>query len=182
MQQRLQGVEALDDALGEIPALDADTHHDIGCEAVPLADRGAAGGDIGQKLQPAWRPLDRDGIGRDAADPALQRDRHLFVIDLTLDETIHRLEEILAVVAGVEAQDVGREHVQENLPLPRTDAERLGVRPGDMPEQGDGGLGNFRAHELRQQREVKILDHHHGTVGVRLRRHHLRELLIRKDQ
>ena len=37
-------------------------------------------------------------------------------------------------------------------------------------------LGIFSADELRQQREMKVLDQHHGAVGARLRRDHVGEL------
>ncbi len=104
----------------------------------------------GNILQPARRPLDRYRVGSHAAHVTLQSDRHVLMIDLALHETIHGVQEILAMVARVKAEDVGRQHVQQHLALPRTHAECLGVRPRDVPEQHDGGLGNFRADELRQ--------------------------------
>ena len=62
------------------------------------------------------------------------------MVDLAFDEPVHGGQEVLAVVERMKAQDVGLEHVQQQLPLPRADAEGLGVRPWDVPEQRDGGL------------------------------------------
>ncbi len=110
---------------------------------MPFAHRGAAGGDIGQTAQPARRPFDGDRIGGDAAHVPLQSDGHVLVIDLALDEAVHRVQEILAVIARVKAQDVGRQHVQQHLALPRAHAEGLGIGPGDVPEQRDRRLRNL---------------------------------------
>ena len=100
------------------------------------------------------------------------------MIDLAFHESIHRVQKILAVIASMKSQDVGRQHVQQHLPLPRAHAEGLGIGPRDMPEQRDRGLGYLPANQLRQQREVEVLNQNHGTGGVRLRRHHLGELGI----
>ena len=112
---------------------------------VALAHRRAAGGDIRQGAQPARRPFDRDRIGRHAADAALQRHRHVLVIDLAFDEAIHRVEKVLAVIARVKPEDVGRQHVQQHLALPRTHAEGLGIGPRDVPEQRDRSPWGFSA-------------------------------------
>ncbi len=47
-----------------------------------------------------------------------------------------------------------------------------------MPEQRDRGLRNFPADQVRQEREMEILDQDHRTVRARFRRHHVGELLI----
>ena len=145
-------------------------------DSIALAHRRPAGCDVRQLLQPARRPLDGDGIRRHPAHMALQGHRHVLVIDLAFHEAIHRVQKILAVIAGVKSQDVRRQHVQQHLALPRTHAEGLGVRPGDVPEQCNRRLGYFLADQLRQQREMEILDQNHRAVGVRFRRHHLGEL------
>ncbi len=106
----------------------------------------------------------------------LQGHRQVLVIDLAFHEAIHGIQEILAVIARVKPQDVGRQHVQQHLALPRTHAEGLGIGPRDVPEQRDRRLGYFLADQLRQQSEMEVLDQDHGTVGVRFRRHHLGEL------
>ncbi len=115
-------------------------------------------------------PLDGDGIGSHPAHMPLQRHRHVFMVDLAFHEAVHGIQEVLAVVARVKTEDVGRQHVQQHLALPRAHAEGLGVGPGNVPEQRNGGLGYPPANEVRQQREMKILDEHHGTVGVSIRR------------
>ena len=176
IQQRLQRVEALDDALGEIPALDPQADDHVGRDLIAFAHRCAAGCDIRQVRQPARRPLDGDRIRGHPADAALQRHRHVLAVDLALEKAIHRVEKILAVIARVKTQNVGRQHMRQHLALPGTHTESLGVRPGDMPEQGDRRAGNFFANQQRQQRKMKILDENDRGRGGRFRRDDLREL------
>ena len=96
LEQCLERVEALDDAFGEIPALHTQADDDVGPDAVALAHgRAARGSRRADRLQPARRPFDRDRIRRDAADPALQRHRHMLVIDLAFHEAVHCVQEIL---------------------------------------------------------------------------------------
>ena len=71
VQQCLHRLEPLEDALGEIPALDAETHGDSGTNPILLAHRCAAGRDIRNILKPARRPLDRYGVGSDATHVTL---------------------------------------------------------------------------------------------------------------
>jgi hypothetical protein len=98
------------------------------------------------------------------------------MINLTFDVPIDRLEKILTMKARMEPQDIGGQHMRQDLTLPRTHAEGFGIGPGNVPEQGDGRFGNLVADEFGQQREVKVLNHDHRTIGIRLRRHHVRKL------
>jgi hypothetical protein len=47
---------------------------------------------------------------------ALGRDRHVLVVDLALDVAVDGLEEVLAVPARVEAEDVGLQHARAAAP------------------------------------------------------------------
>ncbi len=178
VQQRLQRLETLDDPLGEIPALDAQADGHVGADTVPLPHRRPARGDIGQTPQPARGPLDRDRIRCNPAHVPLKGDGHVFVIDLAFHEAIDGVQEILTMMPGMKPQDVGRQHVHQYLALPRTHAEGLGVGPGDVPEQHNRRLRYLPANELRQEREMEVLDQNHRTVGVGFRRHHVGKLLI----
>jgi len=93
----------------------------------------------------------------------------MLAVDLAFHEPVHGVEKVLAVIARVESQNVRRQHVQQHLALPRANAEGLGIGPRDVPEQRDGCLRDPGADELRQQREVKILDQHHGAVRAGFR-------------
>ena len=61
----------------------------------------------------------------------------MLVVDARLEEAVDRLEEVVAVEPRVEAEDRAAEHAVEDLLAPRADAERFGVRPGDVPERDD---------------------------------------------
>ena len=71
----------------------------------------------------------------------LQGHRHVFVVDLAFHETIHRAQKILAVIASMKAENVRCQHVQQDVAFPGTHTEGFSIGSGNMPEQGDGGLG-----------------------------------------
>ncbi len=82
----------------------------------------------------------------------------MFVLDARFEVAVHGLEKVLAVKSRVEPQDCAAEQALQQLDPPRTDAERLGVRPGDVPEGDDGRRRQTRLDHRRQQREVVVLD------------------------
>ena len=100
------------------------------------------------------------------------------MLDAGLEKAVDRLEEVLAVVARVETEDRAAEQALEDLGAPRADAERLGVRPWNVPERDDGGARQPLAHHPRQQREVVVLDQHDRIVGLRFVRHRIGEALV----
>ena len=106
----------------------------------------------------------------------LQRHGHELVVDLAFDGAIERRQEILAVVERVEAEDVGTEQVQQQLALPRADAKGLGVWPRDVPEQRDGRARHAFPDQLREQREVEVLDEHDRVGRRRFRGYDIGEL------
>ena len=175
LEQTLEREEALQDALGEVPALDADADAQVAAQAQALHDRGTRLLRRDARGQPAWRPLDRDRVWLDAADVALVRHRHVLLVDLALDEAVDRGEEILAVVARVKAQDVRAQHVRQDLALPWAHAEGFGIGPGNVPEQRDGGFHAAITQQPGQQCEVEILDQDHGLGAGRFLRDHFRE-------
>ncbi len=62
----------------------------------------------------------------------------------------------------VETEDAAAEEAVEQLIAPRADGERFGIRPRNVPERQDRGVGQSLADHPRQQREVIILDQHDG--------------------
>ncbi len=66
----------------------------------------------------------------------------------------------------MKADEIGPQHPVKNLPLPGTDAEGLGVRPGDVPEEGQPGIGPFFLDHPREKGEMVILDQNPGVPGV----------------
>ena len=158
LEQPLEGVQALEDALGVVEPVDAEGEAGAGGKRQPLEDLAPA-------LRHRWPggtlilrwPFDRDRIALDQRLVALEGDDRMLMLDPRLEEAIDGLDEVLAVKAGVEAEDRAAEHALEDFPPPGTDAEGLGVRPGDVPEGQDGRPGQAGANHRRQQREVVVL-------------------------
>jgi hypothetical protein len=91
---------------------------------------------------PAKAAPDADTAARPAATPPVPRspaEAPTLAIDPGLHVGIHRVQEVVAVLLGVEAHDARAEQPLEDLVTPRTDADALRVGPGDVPEGQDGG-------------------------------------------
>src|ERR1700733_13250512 len=116
-------MKTLQDALGEIPAFDADSKAHVRADAMALADRCPAAGDIRHLAQPVWWPFDRDGIGHHATHMPLERHPHVLAVDVALDEAVEGGKEVLAVIRGVEPEDIRTQHVGEDVLFPWTHTE-----------------------------------------------------------
>src|SRR5262249_48903943 len=79
-------------------------------------------------------PGHADGIGFDVGGVVAAHDREPLAVDPRLERAVHRFQKVVAVVLGVEADDVGPEHPEKDLPLPGADAEGLEVGPRNVPE------------------------------------------------
>ena len=178
VEKDLDRMKPLEDALREIPTLDTESQRHVVADAIATPYFDTRQIDRRQRVELARRPFDGDGVGCDMAHVPLQGHGHVLVIDLALHEPIDRGQEVLAVIAGVETEDVGAQQMQQHLVLPRTDSEGLGVGPGYVPEQDDGGIRLAIADEFRQQREVIVLDQHHRIAFAGLPGHDGRELLV----
>ena len=64
----------------------------------------------------------------------------------------------------VEAHQVGAQQTFQELALPRADAERFRIRPGNVPENRDARIGPRFLDEPRHQSEVVVLDQHHRIL------------------
>jgi len=69
---------------------------------------------------------------------------------------------------GCGIQDVYREHVQQYLRFQGQTPNVSGVGPGNVPDRQMVASVSC-PNELRQQRKVEVLNHHHGTVATRFR-------------
>ena len=85
--------------------------------------------------------VDADREGTDERRLVLVDDLGFLVVDPRLEVAVDRLEEVLDVVADLEAQEVVAEEAVEELVLPGQGAEGLRVRPGDVPELGHDQVG-----------------------------------------
>ncbi len=174
LEEAAQGAEALGQALGVVEPLHPDPEElGGGVEAREqlLARRG------GRVVHEAGSHADRKRLHR--RDVLAAGDREALPVDAGLDRALHRVQKVVAVVLGVEADDVGPQHPQQQIVLPRADREGLEVRPRDVPEDGGARIGALALDETRQQREVVVLDQHHGRLGARdLLEDRGRELLV----
>ena len=79
-----------------------------------------------------------------------------------------RVEEIMAVRAQVEAEQIVAQKAVDQFFLPGEGAEGFLVGPGDVPELGDDEIVAGLLEHARQQAEVVVLNEHEGRFAVRL--------------
>ncbi len=156
LQEAIQGEQAFRDALGVIEA-EAELFAQPSGPAFPRAPQIAAG-QVG---------IHTDGEGAHLGFVAAARDRKRLPVPAALQGAIDTFEEVVAVVLGVEAEQVVAEQAVQNLPRPRADQELVHVRPGDVPEVGDGQIGPGFLEQTGQQGEVIILDEDQGRTVLR---------------
>ena len=118
------------------------------------------------------------GNGRTFVSCDAARHGEALVIDARLDEAIDSLEKIVAVQLHVKAEQIAAEQTVQDLFLPRADAERFPVRPRDVPEVADDGIGTPALDDSRQQREVIVLHEDDGRRALDLVEHGLGELRV----
>ena len=174
LEEEAQRPDPLRQALGVVDALDP--HPDeLGLDSEPAQELGP--GDAQRVVDELGRDADRERLHVRRVLAA--RHRETLPVDARLERAVDRLQEVVAVVLGVEADQVGAEHAEQELALPRADPERLEVGPRDVPEDGDPRVGALGLDERRQRREVIVLDEHQGRLGVLdLVQHGVGELLV----
>jgi hypothetical protein len=106
---------------------------------------------------------------------AAQLDREVVPVEPRFEHAIDGVEEIVAVLLQVKAEQVGAEHAVEDLRTPRADAKRLGIGPRDVPEQADAQIGTPFLDEARHQRQLVVLHQHHRLAAADLVQHRLGE-------
>jgi hypothetical protein len=178
VEERVHGQEPLLDALGVVDAIDADAEQHIGREP-ELAPHLATTG-IGDGRRPvrasARATRSRWGRGGRASCAPPCTIALALAIDAALHEGVDRVDEVVAVLLGVEADDARAEQAGEQLFAPRADADALRVGPGDVPEGEDRRARQALADHLRREGEVVVLHEHDRIVGVDLLAHGVGEL------
>ena len=92
--------------------------------------------------------------------------REVFPVDARFDNAVDRLQEVGAVRLNVEAEEIGAQQPVHQFALPRTNPERLRIRPGNMPEDGHARVGPALLDHSRQQGKVIILHQHDRAADV----------------
>ena len=114
------------------------------------------------------RPFDRDRIPLHRGQLAAVRDGERLPVDPRFEQAVDGIDEVVAVELGVKAEDAAAQQPVEQLLPPGADAERFGVRPGDVPEGDDRGRRQLLLDHPRQQGEVIVLDQDDRVGGRRL--------------
>src|SRR5262249_7316288 len=161
LEEAAHGLDPLRQPLGVVEPLDADPQK-LARDAELAQDVFAGGlGRVEYELGGH-----ADGKRLDEGGPLAARHRELLPLHAGLDGALGRLQEIVAVVLRVEADDVRPQHAEEQLLLPGADAEGLGVGPRDVPEESDAGIGARALDEAGQEREVVVLDEDERRLDV----------------
>src|SRR5208282_2051813 len=139
LQEALEALDSLQDALGVVEAIDAE--HD---SMVLVAHRAP---------NAQWEGADLDGT------PA-EVDFVAFAVDLCAEKFFARALEMIYVGPRMKADQIAAEHSGQQLAPPGEDPEHLLRREGDVPEQPDRQLRTPRPNHHRRDREMEILDPH----------------------
>src|SRR5881396_3180442 len=161
LEEPPERAEALGEPLRVVHPLDADAE-ELGRD--PELPQELLARALGRIVDEPGRDADRKGL--DGGHALAAGDREALPVNPRLERAVDRLEEVVAVVLRVEADEVGAQHPGEQLRLPGADREGLGVRPRDVPEDRHTGVGPLRLDERGQQREVVVLDQDERLLGV----------------
>src|SRR5208282_872602 len=160
LQEALEALDSLQDALGVVEAIDAE--HDsmvLVAHCAPNAHRAVANPRFGRQLfevlnrNAQWEGADLDGT------PA-EVDFVAFAVDLCAENFFARALEMIYVGPRMKADQIAAEHSGQQLAPPGEDPEHLLRREGDVPEQPDRQLRTPRPNHHRRDREMEILDPH----------------------
>src|SRR5207253_2064085 len=99
LEQALDRAKALEDALGVVHPVDADTDQHIVAQLLDALHFGAAQGHGKLRLDPLRWPLDRDRVMLDLREMTAMGDRRRFALDARFEIAVDGLDEILAMEA-----------------------------------------------------------------------------------
>ena len=102
----------------------------------------------------------------------------MLVVDARLERAIDGVEEVVAVILHVKAEQIVAEQSVQDVLAPRADAKRLAVGPRNVPELADGHVRPRLLHEARQQREVIVLHEDDGAIVGHLLDHRIGEAAV----
>lgn len=157
LEEPLHGVKPLGDPLGVVDPVEP--------EADQLVVEAVAGSEA-LHLPPDRRPfglaadpleVHADGEGADPGGVAPVDHGRGLAIHPGLQLPGDRVQEVVAVGADVEAQDVGAQEPFQELPPPGGEAEDLRGGPRDVPEVADPGLVAGLLEEAGEEAEVVVL-------------------------
>ena len=158
--QRVERGEPLRDALRVVQPIDAQAD-DLGLEAQqrpqPLL--------LGPQLAIRRDRLDAIEVHADrhrhhgGAPAAVIHPRGL-LLHLDVELLGDSGQEVAPVALHLERQQIVGQQACQDLGAPRADAQPIGIRPRDVPEERRAHVGPARAQRGRDQREMVVLDEH----------------------
>ena len=164
-EEGVEGGEAAQHVLGEVGAVDPDDQ----VLAAALQHLALRRGDLGRLGRPP-QPLgvDRERVGAGPGLAAGVAHQAAVVVDVDLEQFVAAAQEVDAVGVGVEADDVVGEHAAEDrLADPtRQDPPAVGLRPGDVDEVVQEGVGPLGADHPRGGVEVVVVEHHQRPLAT----------------
>src|SRR5579872_4203471 len=92
--------------------------------------------------------------------------RRLVPVNTGFNNAVDRLQKVRTVRLNVESDEVRTEKPVYKFALPRADAECLRIRPGNMPENSDAGVGTTQLDHAWQKREVVVLQQDHRPADI----------------
>src|SRR5690606_9622218 len=119
-----------------------------------------------------------DGIGADQRRTSALHHRMRLTVNAALHESVHRVDEAIAMLLGVKADDARPEQTRNQLFAPGANAHPLGVWPWNLPKADDRRSRQPLADHLRGQAEVIILNQHDWIFRIHLLTYGVRELLV----
>src|SRR3984893_5021925 len=163
LEEEFDGAEALENAFGVVNAIDANSN-ERGADAELIAQRGALLVHTAMRLQriAVFLKTDADGVRTHARQMALASHREAVPFRERFDGAIDSGKKIVAVRLNVKADKVGTEQTVDQFTLPRTNPEDLRIRPRNVPENRNTGVGPRFLDHARKQCEMIILHQNNG--------------------
>ena len=177
VQQAVDRAQPLGDALRVIDPVHPHDQRPV-AEPVLLAERRGTGLPVGAEVLVRQCRIDAD---RERADGVSCPPRWTANRSRSMRHSsgpVHGLQEVVAVVLGVEPEQVVAEHPVEQFVGPRADAERLRVGPRDVPELRHHQVRPRGLQQPRQEGEVVVLDEDERRAALRFLKHGRGERLV----
>ncbi len=141
LQEALNRKKPFHNPLGVVEAVDANAHRG-GFDAEGLQQRcsffvsGLVRG-LGVRIGEG----DTDGERADGSVVIEALDGEVLPTDAGLDDAIDRLQEVGAMRLNVESNEVSAQQSVDEFTLPGANTECFGIRPRNVPEDGDASVG-----------------------------------------
>ena len=150
-KETLDGPETLEDAFGVVDTIYAKPDYG-GANSEVVEKFFAIGGTVAGVFGGGFGKGDADGKRANHGDVAAAVDDEAVAVGEGFESAIDAGQEIIAMGLDVEADEVGAKKALEEFALPGANAEGFGVRPGNVPENGNASVGAALFDQARKRR------------------------------